>query len=164
MSHNTIFFGTPRLSSREDDLYLPDPETIIASYEPPTVLPPTIQDHHDVIQVQLDATQTLMRVLIVTVAMIAVAALVVVIAFLGQMAREYQLAGPVKKIMLLQAKIVRVSHFGIHHFHLCNGDGYQQKALRFKIAVGQKEPKKLLDSNNGDFKIVIPADDGDNEW
>ncbi|KAH7049583.1 hypothetical protein BKA57DRAFT_504396 [Linnemannia elongata] len=94
MSHNTIFFGTPRLSSREDDLYLPDPETIIASYEPPTVLPPTIQDHHDVVQVQLDAIQTLKRVLIVTVVMIAVAALVVVIAVLGQVNDPMQSIAP----------------------------------------------------------------------
>ncbi|OAQ22722.1 hypothetical protein K457DRAFT_25754 [Linnemannia elongata AG-77] len=75
MSRNTIFFGTPRLIDREDDLYLSDPETTIASYEPPTVLPPTIQDHHEAVQVQLDAAQALSHVLIVVAVMIAVAAL-----------------------------------------------------------------------------------------
>ncbi|KAK3835431.1 MAG: hypothetical protein JOS17DRAFT_788487 [Linnemannia elongata] len=80
MSHNSIFFGTPRLIDWEDDLYLTDPETTIASFEPPTVLPLTIQDHHDAIQVQLDAAQALTRVLVVAAVMIAVAALVVVAA------------------------------------------------------------------------------------
>ncbi|KAG0061639.1 hypothetical protein BGZ89_011295 [Linnemannia elongata] len=83
MSRNTLFLGSPRLPDREDDLYLSDPETTIVSYEAPTVLPPTIQDHHEAVQVQLDAAQALMRVLIVVAVMIAVAALVIVITVYG---------------------------------------------------------------------------------
>ncbi|KAH7049581.1 hypothetical protein BKA57DRAFT_535269 [Linnemannia elongata] len=82
-SHNNILSGTPRLIDREDDLYLSDPETTTVSYEPPIVLPPTIQDHHDAVQVQLDAAQALTRVLVVAAIMIAVAALVVVTALQG---------------------------------------------------------------------------------
>ncbi|KAK5801560.1 hypothetical protein F5H01DRAFT_372082 [Linnemannia elongata] len=82
-AHNNIFSGTPRLIDREDDLNLSDPETTTVSYETPIVLPPTIQDRHDAVQVQLDAAQALTRVLIVTAIMIAVAALVVVTALQG---------------------------------------------------------------------------------
>lgn len=80
MSHNRIFFGTPRLIGREDDLYLSDSETTIASFELPTpaVLPPTIQDHHDAVQVQLDTAESMTHVLLVAAVMIAAAALVVV--------------------------------------------------------------------------------------
>ncbi|KAF9307608.1 hypothetical protein BGZ91_008324, partial [Linnemannia elongata] len=81
-SHNSLFFGVPRLIEREEDLYLPQ-DTTISSYESPTV-PPTIQDHHDAVQVQLDAAHALSRVLVVAVVMIAVAALVVVAAVQGR--------------------------------------------------------------------------------
>ncbi|OAQ33844.1 hypothetical protein K457DRAFT_15048 [Linnemannia elongata AG-77] len=81
-SHNSLFFGVPRPIEREEDLYLPQ-DTTISSYESPTV-PPTIQDHHDAVQVQLDAAQALSRVLVVAVVMIAIAALVVVAAVQGR--------------------------------------------------------------------------------
>ena len=61
-------------------IYLADPEITIASYEPPAVLPPIIRDHHDAVQVQPNAAQTLTRVLVVAAVMIAVAALVIVAA------------------------------------------------------------------------------------
>ncbi|KAH7046121.1 hypothetical protein BKA57DRAFT_515225 [Linnemannia elongata] len=80
-SHNSLFFGVPRPIEREEDLYLPQ-DTTISSYESPTV-PPTIQDHHDAVQVQLDAAQALSRVLVVAVVMIAVAALIVVTSVQG---------------------------------------------------------------------------------
>ncbi|KAK5801566.1 hypothetical protein F5H01DRAFT_384123 [Linnemannia elongata] len=72
------FFGGPRLPNREDDLS--DVESTIVDHEAPIVLLPTIQDHHDAVQVQLDAAQALTRVLVIAAAMIAVAALIVVAA------------------------------------------------------------------------------------
>ncbi|KAG0066240.1 hypothetical protein BGZ90_001485 [Linnemannia elongata] len=82
MSHNQRLSGTPRLISREYDLYLSDPDTTTVSYESPTPagFPATTQDHRDAVQVQVEAAQALTRALVIAAVMIAVAALVIVAA------------------------------------------------------------------------------------